>query len=251
MRRRDKERVNTMSIDTILKGLDDTKRRQERRLRSEVLEEYAKHQKSRFDLGRLLVELHDRIVGEKLFKKYLKSLGIVRSSAYRWMEHYRALAKLPEPIVLAAGKRKIDLVSRKYRTAAQVIPLPEEITDENAGEWLDNVEARQEELRNHISASPQPPVLSPQERDALTSRVFLKLCRQLDSFAARHWEKIPPKKCTLEVVISLMGAVAAQLGITQPFTVYPDPNPGKSDRLVNRLKARIPRKLEIEVPVLA
>ncbi len=227
-----------MSLKSILQNLDDSQRRREKMLRAKVLEEFKNRGRSRLEIGRLMAQLHDELIGEKLFKKYLSALGIPRSSAYHMMDAYRELPKLPDPILLAAGKRGIDLALAKYRTVVPEIPLPEN-PEEDANKWLDDILARYRELKAKRSEASKSTPLSAERRDALTVETLDKHFKKLDLVVGSLWNEVPAEKRSLEVIRSLVGEFAASLGFTEEFTVTPNPKSGKSAQLVKQLQARV------------
>lgn len=228
-----------MRIEKILKDLSEGQCEREKKLRAKVFAQLHNYETSRRELGRLLLELHDKVIGEKRFKEYVECLGIARRSAYRWMQAYKLAAGLPETIVHAADKKKMNLASAKYQGAAEEVPLPEDPNEAEANEWLDAVKERQEKSRVNPAQSPAPSGFTPEERIRLTSKTYARHCREMSSFRATYWPGIEDEERKIEVAQCLMGVAAAQLGITEPFTVVPDPHPEKSDRLVELLSTNL------------
>lgn len=238
-------------IKSLLEGLTEEQLKQEKILRKRVIEEFKKYRESQFELGKDLVEIHDKIIGEASFKEYLEALGIPRSSAYRWMDGYRQVSKLPNAVVVAAGKRKIDLAQGKYLSAVQEVPPPENPTSKEANQWLDTLEARRKEKKSHSSQVSESEKLSTEERSEATSRAYLKHCQEMKALTANLWGEVPAEERNLEVLQSLMGSVAAEFGIMDPFTVVPDPDPAASNRLVGRLEEMAAEQEEVEEKVAA
>lgn len=235
----------------LLEGLTEAQLKREKSLRNKVIEEFKTYRESRLELGKLLVELHDRIIGEKKFKEYLEALKIPRSSGYRWMDAYRQISKLPQAVVVAAEKRKMDLGLGKYQSAVEDVPLAENPTSAEASKWLDAVEAWCEQKKTHLSKDPESVNLGPEERNEETSRAYLKHCREMVALTASLWDEVPADGRDLKVVQSLMGPVAAQLGITEPFTVVPDPDPAESNRLVEELEEMVAEGEDVKEKVAA
>lgn len=235
----------------LLEGLTEAQLKREKSLRKNVIEELKTYRGSRLELGKLLVELHDEIIGEKKFKEYLDVLGIPRSSAYRWMDAYRQISKLPQAVVVAAGGRKMDLGLGKYQAAVEEVPLPENPTSVEASKWLDAVEAKSKQRKPHPSQDPASANLSAEERSEETSRAYLKHCREMIALTADLWRGVPAEERDVKVVQSLMGPVAAQLGITEPFTVVPDPDPEESNRLIEQLEEMAAEGEEVKEKVAA
>lgn len=238
-----------MKINEILKGLSVEQREQEKELRAKVFKGLKRRQASRLELGRLLIELHDKVVGEKRFKEYLEVFDIARRSAYRWMRVYKLLSSLPDPILRAANKRNIDLGSEKFEGIVEKIPAPENPSQTEANEWLDEILARQKESGGNLPQSSDPSALTLEQRMKVTTRAYVKHCRAMESVAATCWSEIPAEERRLEVAQCLMGVAAARLGIAEPFTVTPDASPEEADRLAERLEARMVEELEVEEEV--
>lgn len=235
----------------LLEGLTEEQLKEEKILRKRVIEEFKKYRESTFELGKTLVDIHDKIIGEKKFKEYLEALGIPRSSAYRWMDAYRQLSRLPNAVVVAAGKRKLDLAQGKYLSAVQEVPPPENPTSKEANQWLDALEARRKEKKTKASRLAESENLSAEDRCEATSRAYLKHCQEMVDLTAGLWGEVPAEERSLGVVQSLMGSVAAQFGITESFTVEPDPDPAESNRLVQRLEEMAAEQEEVEEKVAA
>lgn len=137
-------------------------------------------------------------------------------------------------------------------SAVEEVPLTENPTPSEASKWLDTVEARCKEKRPHASQTAAPESnLSPEERSEVTSRAYLKHCREMATLTADLWEEVPADSRDLKVVQSLMGPVAAQLGITEPFTVVPNPDPAESNRLVEELEEMAAEGEEVKEKVAA
>lgn len=235
----------------LLEGLTEAQLSEEKSLRKKVIEEFKNYHKSRIELGRLLVDLHDGIIGEKNFKEYLDALGIPRSSAYRWMDAYRQISPLPDGVVAAAQRRKIDLGLGKYQSAVKELPLPENPTSAETREWLDAVEAKCKLKNTCSSQSSKPANLSAEERSQATSKAYLKHCREMVALTAELWGEVPAAERDVKVAQGLMGPVAAELGIPEPFTVVPDPDPAGSNWLILQLEAMAAEQEAVEEKVAA
>lgn len=227
-----------MKREKIIESLTEGQRSLEKRLRTELLKEFKKYQRSRYELRRLLLQLHDEVIGEKRFKEYLELVDIPRRSAYRWMDAYKTVGNLPEEVLKAAERRNIDLGLGKYQDALKEFPMPEGASEAQAEEWLDKVEASQKGTIREFPDAAGSTTLAPEDRRSVTGKVYLRHCRQVIDFTNRYWGEIPAEERKLEVVRSLMGAIAAKLGISEPFTVEPDPETAGSNRLLERLEEK-------------
>lgn len=231
----------------ILKDLSQDQRRQEKALRRELYEELKNHRKTSRELGRRLLQLQDELVGKRKFKGYLECLGIPRRTAYRWMEIHKLLASLPETVLRAAEKKNMDLGSEKYRDAIKAVPCPENPTPAEANEWLNAIEAHHKESAAKPEESPDPSALATDQRNQLTSQACSKHCKQLGSFVATYWPDVPAEERSIEVAQIVMGVAAANLGITESFTVVPNDHP----ELVDRLEKKSAQEEEVEEEVAA
>ena len=145
-------------IDEILKGLSPEQREQEKGLRYKVFKELKKQRRNELELGRLVAELHEKVIGDKRFKEYLEVLDIPRRTAYRWMRIFKVLSSLPEAILRAADKRNLDLGAEKFEGVIEKIPVPENPSRAEANAWLDGVLAKQKESSGKLT---HPPTLPP------------------------------------------------------------------------------------------
>jgi len=181
-----KEVINMKSLDTVT-------RNEVTRLTKELQGAVTDFGMSGLKIGKVLKDIHTLLDPRGQFTPYLNSLpGFSVATAYRYMSAYEgAIANMPKNIlntVIAAGLPMLGTGDKPYGKYSDVIkkhPMPKDPSDEEAQQYIAEVQAEYSKTRKKGGAKvPNPDAL---KYEAFTS--VLKKYSKVPDNAKQYWIK--------------------------------------------------------------
>lgn len=180
---------------------------------------------ARLAVGEHLSKIREVLEPHNLFEKFLKNFHFSKRTAYRYIAGFsNAKALLPEPILKQAMARGFNIVGESdqkplgiYTDAAKVLPIPSDIDEAKANQWLDQVEILRKKARSTEMAAENEGsfgTIIPQDPEAL-----LKECFRFCNSRIRKMENDP--KVRAKFVQQLAGMLLTQVGAHGKQSVTP------------------------------